>query len=103
LRFKIFVITMQRPEAIFLGVWFPGLFLLIFGTYLTRRHWRSDILPYPYQSRCVRACDVVLHPGRYASPNAARAARIFNLVGALLLAVGLVAILYGILHAMQSR
>ena len=94
---------MERPEAIFLGVWFPGLFLLICGVYLTRRFWRSDVVPYPYQSRYVRALDVVLHPGRYAYPKAARAARILNLAGVLLLTVGLVAVLYGLAQAVSMR
>ena len=47
--------------------------------------------------------DVVLHPGRYAYPKAARAARILNLAGVLLLAVGVLAVLYGILLSMQAR
>ena len=94
---------MEHPEAIFLGVWFPGLLLLIAGVYLTRRYWRADVRPYLNQSRYVRTCDVVLHPGRYAYPRAARAARILNLAGALLLTAGLVAVLYGMLHSTEVR
>ena len=92
---------MERPEAVFLGVWFPGLALLISGVYLTRRHWRADVPPYPDHSPYVRVCDIVLHPGRYAYPRAARLARILTLAGTLLLGVGLLAVVYGLASAIQ--
>jgi hypothetical protein len=92
---------MHSAGSIFLGTLFPGLFLLIFGVYLTRRNWRSDVLPYTRQPRYVRACDVALHPARYCSPSAARTARIFNLAGALLLLVAVLAVFYGIALAIQ--
>ena len=93
---------MERPEAIFLGVWFPGLFLLIAGVFLTRRFWRSDVLPYPYQPLYVRGFDILVHPGRYAYPPAARIIRVLNLAGALLLAVGLSAVFYGIVQSIRT-
>ena len=78
------------------SVWFPGLFLLIAGVFLTRRFWRPDVLPYQYQSLYVRGFDILLHPGRYTYPPAARIIRILNLAGVLLLAIGLAAVFYGI-------
>lgn len=92
---------MERAEAIFLGVWFPGLFLLIAGVFLTRRFWRSDVLPYQYQRLYVRGVDILVHPGRYTYPAPARIIRILNLAGALLLAIGLAAICYAIVQSIR--
>ena len=95
--------TMERAEAIFLGVWFPGLLLLIAGVFLTRRFWRSDVLPYQYQPLSVRGFDILVHPGRYTYPPAARIIRILNLAGALLLGIGLAALVYGIVHSIRAH
>jgi len=93
---------MERAEAIFLGVWFPGLFLLVAGVFLTRRFWRSDVLPYQQQSLYVRGLDILVHPARYVYPPAARLIRILNLAGALLLAIGLAALFYGIAQSVRA-
>lgn len=41
-------------------------------------------------------------PGRYAYPPAARIIRVLNLAGALLLAVGLSAVFYGIVQSVRT-
>ena len=87
-------------EVIFLATWLAGIVFLVSGLLVTRLKWRKDVSPYGRHSRTL---DVFSHPGKYALLEALLLIRILNAIGASLLAVGLIALLYEVMAGLLPR
>ena len=82
-------------EVVFLTAILLGAVLLITSFVVARLNWRTDQPPYNLQT-C--SLDVLLHPARYVQPKALRATRILQVLGGLLLIVGLFALARQAIH-----
>ena len=77
-------------EVIFLTAIPSGVILLTASLMVARLNWRPDVPPYDLQTRSL---DVLLHPAKYVRSKALRMTRGLQVLGGLLLLVGLLALL----------
>ena len=76
-------------EEVFLTAILVGVILLTASFIVARLNWRPDQPPYSLQSRSL---DVLLHPAKYVQPKALGITRILQVLGWLLLLVGIPAL-----------
>lgn len=76
-------------EAVFLTAILSGVFLLTTSFVVARLNWRPD---QPSYNLHTRSSDVLLHPAKYVQAKALRRTRSLQVLGGLLLIVGLLAI-----------
>lgn len=76
-------------EAVFLTAILSGVVQLITSFVVERLNWRPDQPPYNLQTRSL---EVLLHPAKYVQPKALRTTRSLQVLGGLLLIVGLLAL-----------
>ena len=80
----------HRNEALFLTTVLGGTILLIAGIMVARLNWRSDVPPYSLRTR---STDVLLHPEKYALPEACLFVRALGVFGVVSLLVAVFAII----------
>ena len=76
-------------DVVFLTGMLGGVILLTASFVVARLSWRPDQPPYSLQTR---SRDVLLHPAKYVLPKALRITRILQVLGGLLLLVGILAL-----------
>jgi hypothetical protein len=76
-------------QAVFLTAILSGGILLTASFVVARFNWRPDQPPYSLQTRSL---DVLLHPAKYVQPKALRMTRSLQVLGGLLLLVGILAL-----------
>jgi len=81
--------TDKLNEAVFLAAILFGVILLASSFLVARLNWRLELPPYNLQTRSL---DVLLHPAKYVQPKALRMTRGLQVLGGLLLVVGLLAL-----------
>jgi hypothetical protein len=87
--------TDSLNEVVFLTAILSGAVLLITSFMVARLNWRPDQPPYNLQTRSL---DVLLHPARYVLPKALRTTRSLQVLGGLLVIVGLFALARQAIH-----
>ena len=79
----------NENEVVFLTAILSGVVLLVASFVVARLNWRPD---QPSYNLHTRSLDVLLHPAKYVQAKALRRTRSLQVLGGLLLIVGLLAI-----------
>ncbi len=81
-------------QVVFLTSLFAGIACLVAAIAVARLRWRADVEPFGLHTGSVK---VLAHPASYAAPSAVAAIRLLTVVGGVLLAAGVLSLLYQLL------
>jgi hypothetical protein len=76
---------MRFGEAMFVTTWLAGIVSLVSAMFVARLRWRNDVPPFGRHSQVF---DIALHPEKYAAVEALPLIRRLGLLGAALMAIG---------------